>query len=449
LINRHIYDFLLDWKKSKLRKPLILRGARQVGKTTIIRKLGSTYKTFLEFNLERSSDKGLFSTIGNLQQLIPILFLSRDAVYTKQAEVLIFIDEVQEMPEVIMALRYFYEDFPNLHVIVTGSLLEFALEDISRTPVGRVMYANLAPINFSEYLRATKHAMLAQQMDELVLDNNILDLLFPIYHMYATIGGMPEVVQAYLNGTDISNLSILYSGLLESYSGDVEKYATTNTELQIIKHILLSAPYTIDQRITFNKFGNSAFRTREVKSAFAKLEKARLLKLTFPTTSTIVPIYYEFSKSPKLTFLDAGLVNYQLGITQELMQVQDLNMAYRGSIVPQLVMQDLISMQVLENKPHSFWIREERGSSSEVDIVFPHKQYLIPIEIKSGATGTLRSLHEYMDRCPHHYAIRMYKGHLRIDDALTSKGKKYKLLSLPYFTGAWLEQYIDWFLETN
>jgi uncharacterized protein len=449
LINRHIYDFLLEWKQSPIRKPLILRGARQVGKTTIVRKLGATYTYFLEFNLEKAFDKELFNQIENLERQIPILFLSKNIPYTKQEDVLIFIDEVQEMPEVIMALRYFYEEYPNLHIIVTGSLLEFALDKINRTPVGRVQYAEMTPINFKEFLIASKKDALVQQLDNVLTNNDLLNLVYKEYHTYATIGGMPEVLNNYFKGTDISNFSLLYSSLLEAYNNDMEKYAKSDVELQIIKHILATAPYTIDQRIQFNKFGDSLYRTREVKAAFAKLEKAKLLKLIYPSSSTSAPIYIDNAKSPKLVFLDAGLINYTLGITKEILQFDDLNLVYRGSIIPQLVLQDFISTNVLANKVHSFWIREERGTSSEVDILIQHKRYIIPIEVKSGASGTLRSLHEFMDRCDHHYAIRMYKGSFQVDELQTIKGKRYKLLNLPYFLGAWLEKYIDWFLSTH
>jgi uncharacterized protein len=447
LINREIYNYLLEWKQSATRKPLILRGARQVGKTTIVRKLAETYAQYLEFNLEKNEDKALFANIENLEKLIPLLFLSRNIAYTKQENVLLFIDEVQEMPAVIMALRYFYEDFPHLHIIVSGSLLEFALDKINTSPVGRVLYAEMAPVNFKEFLNATKQEALAQQLDAVTKDNAILNLVVPMFHTYATIGGMPEVVKNYLAGVDISNLSALYSSLLISYSNDVEKYAQTATELQIIKHIIATAPYAIDQRIQFNKFGNSDFKTREVKAAFTKLEKAKLLKLIYPTSATSAPIYFDTAKSPKLLFLDTGLANYQLGIIKDILQLSDLNLAYRGSVVPQLVMQDVTSTNIINNIVHSFWIREERGASAEVDILLQHKQYLIPTEIKSGANGTLRSLHEFMDRCDHHYAIRMYRGALQVDELTTRKGKKYKLLNLPYFLGCWLRQYIDWFLQ--
>jgi predicted AAA+ superfamily ATPase len=146
-----------------------------------------------------------------------------------------------------------------------------------------------------------------------------------------------------------------------------------------------------------------------------------------------------------LSFLDIGLVNFQLGLHKELLNIKDLNDSSRGKLVQQIVMQELKSISHLPNKKLNFWVRDEQGTSSEIDIVYPFQNMLIPIEVKSGATGTLRSLHEYMDRCNHHFAVRFYGGKISIDTLKTTKGKEYKLLNLPYFLGAWLDNYLEWF----
>ena len=138
-------------------------------------------------------------------------------------------------------------------------------------------------------------------------------------------------------------------------------------------------------------------------------------------------------------------MNYQLGLQQELLTIQDLHQSSKGKLVQQIVNQEIKSLDYLPGQKRAFWIREERGTSSEVDIVYPFKNMLIPIEVKSGASGTLRSLHEFMDRCPHSYAVRIYGGKLSIDELNTSKGKKYQLLNLPYFLSAWIPEYLEWF----
>ena len=152
MIKRNLQVQLKKWKDSTTNLPLILRGARQVGKTTSINEFGKSFDQYLYFNLEKKDDALLFADVNNMGRLIQLLFISRGFEITKKVSTLIFIDEVQEKPEVIEALRYFKEDYPNLYVIVTGSLLEFGLSKISKIPVGRVEFMELHPLNFKEYL---------------------------------------------------------------------------------------------------------------------------------------------------------------------------------------------------------------------------------------------------------------------------------------------------------
>ena len=160
-----------------------------------------------------------------------------------------------------------------------------------------------------------------------------------------------------------------------------------------------------------------------------------------------MPIYTDFGKSPRLQFLDIGLLNFQLGLHSELLKVNDLHALSKGKFVQQLVTQEIKSNQFLPSQKIHFWVRELNGSNAEVDLIYPFQNLLIPIEIKSGASGTLRSLFEYMDQCPHHFAVRLYSGPISEQVITTRKGKSFKLLNLPYFLGAWLDIYLEWFIE--
>lgn len=447
MINRNLYDYLLDWKNSPNRLPLILRGARQVGKSTLVRHLGQSYDNYLEFNLEKPRDLEHFEQVSDLERTVQLLFLSRGVVHDESQETLIFIDEVQEQPEVIAALRYFYEDFPHLHVIATGSLLDFALDKVMKTPVGRVEYAELHPINFSEYVAANNKAA-AELMSRVPINNALLGPLYELFHEYALVGGMPQLTAAYLDsGKDITKVKKLYGGLLAAYKSDVEKYAKNETLRKVIRHIMDTAPSQIDERVNLNNFGGSSFRNREVKEAMQALENARLLDLLYPTTHTAPPIVQDYRKRPRLQFLDIGLVNFQLGLHQELLTLSDLHDSTRGRIVQQLVYQEIKAQTQTPSTQLSFWVRNEGGTSSEVDLVYPYGNLLIPIEVKAGAKGRLRSLHEYMDRCTHSYAVRIYGGQLSIDDMQSRKGKLYKLMNLPYFLAYQIEPYLKWFMQ--
>ncbi|MCP9767321.1 DUF4143 domain-containing protein [Lacihabitans sp. LS3-19] len=426
--------------------PLILRGARQVGKTTLVNFFGEKFDQYLYFNLEKNADKQLFENIENLETTIQLLFLARNKISDKKKTTLIFIDEVQEKPSVLSALRYFCEDYPHFHVIVSGSLLEFALENLEKVPVGRIEYAELHPLNFEEFLKGENSDTILNILKEVPIKNELLGPIFQKFHTYAMIGGMPKITSTFINEQNLSRVVNLYAAIITAYKSDIEKYAQNNTQREILRHIMDTAPFEMDNRIKLNNFGGSSFKSREVKEAISALEKAKILELVYPTTNTSIPTYPDFKKSPRLSFLDVGLVNFQLGLHKELLNIKDLNDSSRGKLVQQIVMQELKSTSYLPNKKINFWVREEHGTSSEIDIVYPYKNLLIPIEIKSGASGTLRSLHEFMDRCTHNFAIRFFGGKISIDTLKTNKGKEYKLLNLPYFLGAHLDKYLDWFI---
>ena len=447
MINRQLDFFLQEWRKSPSRKPLILRGARQVGKTTLVTAFAQSFDQYLYFNLERTSDRQLFDTVENLSITVQLLFLAKGKIDSQDKKTLIFIDEVQEVPKVLEALRFFYEDYPHLYVIVTGSLLEFAIEQIARMPVGRVEFAELHPLNFQEYLSGMGNQALLTTLNHVPIDNQFLSLVYPIFHEYVMVGGMPNITSSYLQDKNLSRLINLYASITEAYKADIEKYATNFTQRTVLRHIMDMAPFEIDNRIIFNNFGNSSFKTREVKEAINALEKAKILELMYPTTNVSLPPLPDFKKSPRLQYLDVGLVNFQLGLHRELLVINDLHDSSRGKLIQQVVVQELKSLRYLPDSGLHFWVREEGGTSSEVDLVYPYRNLLIPIEIKSGASGALRSLHEFMDRCPHDMAVRFYAGKISIDHVQTRKGKPYRLLNLPYFLAAWLESYLAHFFS--
>jgi uncharacterized protein len=448
MIKRTISGFLDRWKNSPSRLPLILRGARQVGKTTLIHHFGEKFDNYLYFNLERSEDVQLFSNFQTLQSLVSLLFLSKNIQLNKGESTLIFIDEVQEMAYVIEQLRYFHEEFPYLHVIVTGSLLEIALGKIEKVPVGRVEYAEMHPLSFREYLDAVgKTSMLEKLDNEIPLSNNLIHLIMKSFIEYSMIGGMPMIVNTYINENNLVRLRELYYGITEAYKADVSKYAKNYNEATIIRDIINVIPQLVDERINMAKFGSLTYKSQDIKNGLVSLEKARLIELVYPTSHTAPPIIGDSRKRPRLHYLDVGLLNFQLGLHPEYLTMSDLNHIAKGSLVQQIVSQEIKAQNYLNSPKNGFWARDEKGASSELDLLYTYKNLLIPIEVKSGATGTLRSLHEFMDRCDHAYAIRFYGGELRVDEVKTRTDKNYKLLSLPYFLSGWLEQYLEWFCK--
>lgn len=447
---RNIAKQLENWKNSTNRKPLILRGARQVGKTTLVNDFSTSFKNSILLNLEKSKDLRFFEDYKDIATLKDALFFEYNIPTKEIGVTLLFIDEIQESPKAIQLLRYFYEEIPDLYVIAAGSLLEFVMQQVQSFPVGRVEYLYLHPLNFSEFLLAINEQQAFEQLNAIPVNNFAHIKLLNLFNDYTIIGGMPEIVKTYLTNKGIADLPKVYESIWATYKNDVEKYTTNATERNVIKHIMNVAHLYVDQRVKFQNFGNSNYRSREVGEAFRNLDAAKVIQLMYPTTDLEAPIKPDIKKSPRLQFLDTGLVNYDLKIQGELLALNDLSNAYKGAIIPHMITQEIISLNTINNhKPH-FWVREKAQASSEVDLVYQYQNKIIPIEIKSGATGSLKSLHEFIERTNHQYAIRMYAGAFSIEEHQTPNQKKpYKLMNLPYYLGTKLSEYIKYFIANH
>ena len=445
--NRYIITQLQNWKASNNRKPLILRGARQVGKTTLVREFAKSYIHFISLNLEKVSDRKYFDDYDDVNIFVDVLFLMNNITQDKLQDTLLFIDEIQELPKAIQWLRYFYEEVPRLHVISAGSLLEFAMQKIESFPVGRVEFLYLHPLNFREYLEAIGHTLASEQLANVPASPIAHTTLMKLFHRYAIIGGMPEVVKIDIEDGMLANLPKIYESIWGAYKEDVEKYSTNTTLRRVVKHIMEIAHLYLDQRIKFQNFGNSNYRSREVGEAMRILDDAKIIRLNYPTTDLETPIKSDIKKSPRLQFLDTGMVNYSLGIQGQLLAIDNFSNAFKGALIPHLIAQELISLNYMTNtKPH-FWVRQKKQSSSEVDLVYQYKGKVLPIEIKSGRAGKLRSLHQFMDRVGHPYALRIYAGEYKIEELTTLSGTPYLLMNLPYYLGTKIPNYIEYFMN--
>lgn len=438
---------LNNWKVDPNRKPLILRGARQVGKTTLVKVFSSSYKHSIILNLERPADKAYFDHSDDVKSITESLFLSQNISSTDMGETLLFIDEIQESPKAIQLLRYFYEDLPELHVIAAGSLLEFAMRKVKSFPVGRVEYLYLHPLNFEEYLGAIQHESASEQLNNVPIEKFAHQVMLDLFNRYAIIGGMPEAVNTYLQKNSFTDLPKVYESIWGTYQDDVQKYTSNETERKVIKHVISTAHLSLDQRIKFQNFGNSNYRSREVGNAIRNLDDAKIIQIIYPTTDIEIPIRPDLKKSPRLQFLDAGLINHALGIQANMIGLKDLSSAYKGGVVPHLITQEVISLNTISYKKPTFWVREKKQSSSEIDLVLQHTGKIIPIEIKSGSVGTLKSLHQFVDRSNHPYAVRMYAGEFSIEHANTPNETPYLLMNLPYYLGTKIHDYLEYFVN--
>lgn len=445
--NRHLIKHLKEWKVRQDRKPLVLRGARQVGKTTLVKDFAKSFSQSILLNLEKKAHRSFFERYDDAKQLVDALLLSHELTSGKISDTLLFIDEIQESPQAIQLLRYLYEEVPELPVIAAGSLLEFAMEDVKSFPVGRVEFMYLHPMSFAEYLGAMRYEMALEHYHSVPLRPIAHDILLKYFHEYAIVGGMPEVVNAYSKHKQLSQLPRIYEGIWATYRDDVKKYASNAGERRVITHIMNSAHLYLDQRITFQHFGNSNYKSREVGEAFRKLDDAKVIRLIYPTTETIVPLKPNLRKSPRMQFLDTGLVNHALRIQAELLGMDDMSAAFKGSLIPHLMMQESIAQNVFSDPKPLFWVREKRQAQSEMDMLQLMDDQIIPIEIKSGSAGKLRSLHTFLELAGLRFAIRIYGGALKLEEHKTANGWQYTLLNLPYFLGAKVGEYAKHFTQ--
>jgi predicted AAA+ superfamily ATPase len=433
------------WADRKNRKPLVLRGARQVGKTTAVNLFADQFDQYIYLNLELEEDRKLFQKQRDIDDLLEAIFFIKN----KSREVektLIFIDEIQMVPEAVAQLRYFYEKAGDLYVIAAGSMLESLINRHINFPVGRVEFCVLHPLSFQEYLIATGEEKTLELLTKIPVPDFAYDKLTKIFNRYTVIGGMPEIVETDTITRDIQHIIPIYEGLLVSYIDDVEKYASNQSMARIIRHIINNAFYEFGNRITYKGFGRSNYRSREMSEAFHLLEKTMFLRLIYPTTQINLPVLEDRKKSPKLQLLDTGMVNYYAGIQKELFQSDDISRLYEGKIAEHIIGQELLALRSSLLHRINFWVREKKQSNAEVDYVYVHDNKLIPIEVKSGSTGRLRSLHQYIDLAPHNYAVRFYAGKVQIDHIQTINNKAFYLLNLPYFLVGELDIYLNWFI---
>lgn len=435
---------LEKWRKKARRKPLVLRGARQVGKTTLVQQFAEQFSQYIYLNLELPGDREPFQSFTDINTLVQALFFLKNQNLSQKSDTLIFIDEIQEVPEALTILRYFYEQEPSIPVIAAGSMLETLFDKDISFPVGRVEYKIVRPVSFPEFLGALGETAALQQLTHIPLAPFAHSKLLDLFHIYALIGGMPEIVNHYARHRDLTALGPLYDSLITSYLDDVEKYASGSSQVQIIRHTIRSAFAEAGKRITFHGFGNSAYGSREIGEALRTLEKALLLHLVYPTTGATLPILPEKRKSPRLQILDTGMLNYFAGIQKNILGTKDLNSVYQGTIIEHLAGQELLASQYDALNSLNFWVREKNTSSAEVDFLYKYEGKLVPIEIKSGKEGKLKSLHQFMDMAPHSIALRYYAGELYTSEVVTPGGKKFTLLNLPYFLVSQTGKYLDW-----
>ncbi len=445
MIKRNLLQHLRRWRNKKDHKPLILRGARQVGKTTLVKEFGKEFDTFISLNLERKSDAQAFALADNVKEVFEFICLQRQLSINTNSSTLLFFDEIQEVPKAVAMLRYFYEDLPWLYVISAGSRLQSLINQHISFPVGRVEYMMLHPCSFIEFLDAMGYEQYIEKINNLNVSPLLHQPLMKLFNRYALLGGMPQVLDQYAQSNDITSIAPVYSSLLNGYTDDIEKMSDNARLIAILRHILLYGWQFSGQIIKFKGFAGSTYSSRDIHEAMVVLQRAFLLNLVYPTTNVEAPAIPALRRSPKLFWFDNGIVNFSAGIQNEYLTHTDLLAMWRGNSAEQIVAQELSIL--LTDKLHpgelQFWVRDKAGTTAEVDFVWQNSVKLIPIEVKTGTNAHLRSLQSFMatDGAPD-IAIRIWSGQLRHDLLRSRAGKPFLLISLPFYYISQLENVI-------
>jgi predicted AAA+ superfamily ATPase len=400
---------VLEWKESPRRKPLIIRGARQVGKTWLVENfLAKQFEGFVKIDLEKRRDLHSYFD-GNLEPKALLAYLELEAGRIIPGKTLLFFDEIQACPRAIMALRYLYEQMPQLHVVAAGSLLEFAFGDIP-IPVGRVQYLHMHPMTFYEYLLALGKAPTAEYaiQSPAEVGPEIQKAILRELRSYFFVGGMPECVKVYRDTGSMIEAFKVQSEILDSYRDDFAKYRP-RIDLTCLDGVFLNVAKSIGDQLKYTRL-NAGHSGPMNHKAFDLLTKARIVHKIPACDPSGLPLGATANpKKFKAVLLDIGLLQRICQVPVELEWKQDDLLAmYRGRLAEQFVAQELMAKSGSEL---FYWARDARGSSAEVDYLAVRKGTIVPIEVKSGAGGSLTSLHlmlETYGNCPQ--GIVLYSG---------------------------------------
>jgi len=440
---RFFTDYLIEWGKRKHRKPLIVRGARQVGKTFTIEQYGKeNFKETIEINFEETPELKHFFQTNDIEQIIQNL----EIYFGKKIipnETLLFIDEIQACPEAITTLRYFYEKKQYLHVIAAGSLLDHTLNELKYSmPVGRVEFSYMYPLNFYEFLIAFNEKVLVDYLKEYTLQQEIAlpihNKLLKLIRLYFIIGGMPEAVKIYTNTNDFTHIERVHESIIKSLEFDFSKYGTRSQQEIMIK-LLKYIPKSTGQKFKYSNFNNS-LRSEAIRKALNLLDMSRIIHLVHNTKATGIPLEHgAVEKVFKTLFLDIGLFNHILNL--RLTDIDNKRLNNEGGIAEQFIGQELLGLPpyFTENNIY-YWMREQRNSEAEIDYLVQAGGRIIPIEVKAGKTGTLKSLQVFVTEKKLDKAIRFnadlpsltgIQSAIKIGHSV--KEVNFQLLSIPYY----------------
>lgn len=400
-MKRFIDYYLQEWKNSEERKPLLLRGARQIGKTYAVRQLGMTFESFVEVNFEFTPQaREVFEQDLDPDRIIRDLSLIMDITIIP-GKTLLFFDEIQGVPKALIALRYFYEKLPEQHIIAAGSLLDFTIQSVG-IPVGRVSSLYMYPLSFFEFLCATGHELLAQLIIPGAINSEISEVihkkLLVLLGEFCAIGGMPEAVMQWKKKRDPVLCSEVHHALVDTYRQDFGKYAE-RFQIKYLDVLFNAIPRFLGTKFKYSSI-EGEYRKRELAPCVDLLTTAGVAHAVTRSAGNGIPLGAEAdAENFKLIFLDIALGQALLGLDIKAWFLNsEQEFINKGSVAEALVGQELLAYSHPTRKDHLFyWQRNMVGSEAEIDYLMSSAGMVIPIEVKSGLGNTLKSMHMFLD----------------------------------------------------
>lgn len=445
-MNRSQLKTLGSWLRSPDRKPLIIRGARQVGKSTLVRIFAEQMqRPLLDVNLERFPQlSATFDSMDPTLILNQIEALPRSKAVSKDS--ILFLDEIQAVPKAIPALRYFYEDSNTPPIIAAGSLLEFVLSNHQFSmPVGRVQYLHMGPMTFTEYLEALEENKLKTEIESFVPGAQIGPVvhqrLLELLRSYYFVGGMPEAVAAFARNRKFSDVSPVHNSIMETYREDFPKYSGSRNLTRMLR-VLNFAARNVGIKIKYSNISQED-QAATIKQDIDLLSMARVIAKVVHSHASGLPLQADLEeKSFKLLFLDVGLMNAVCGLGwSAISNLDDAQLINEGAVAEQFVGQHLMALFADSlNRELTYWLREGKANNAEVDFLTVFDGRIVPIEVKAGSRGSLRSLHQFAGEKRISLAVRFDINLPSIHTVATTIRKdghsvdvKYQLASLPLY----------------
>lgn len=455
MISRKAEQYLKRWFHKARRKPLVLRGARQVGKSTLVRQFSENQGlTLFEVNLERNLrlDK-VFRTLEVSTILREIEGVVGQGIRAEGG--LLFLDEVQATPHAIAALRYFYEEMPELAVVAAGSLLEFTLSDhFFSMPVGRVEYYHMGPLTFLEFLGAIEPKLVPWvegfDFSQPIPESAHFRLLRK-QREYLFVGGLPEAVAQYVETNSLTEVADIHRSISESYQDDFSKYARQEALVRL-QRIFGYIPRNVGRKVKYVNFSPEE-RSKVVKNGIELLSKAQVCHRVWSSHCSGVPLFAEIDENRyKLIFMDVGLANHICrNRWSDIEDASAQKLVNEGPLSEQFIGQHLAYLEV--GPPHlTYWMREGKSNNAEVDYVISLGPRILPIEVKSGASGSLKSIHQFVlnKNCKHPIRFDLNPPakqaiEVKVMSGAGVKSVGFKLISLPLYMVEWLPRALSEF----